>query len=222
MGNNPTVTESQDSVSCPSCGGDIKVPGRNWHGGDLGQPYKSCDCVPVAGIIHPDQKPSESIHDLSMNVHNLERWVNILARLIPHGYGSSHGTNPYIAEDLHSQSLSLPEHVLKALLESKEKELREYHGQKTEIFVKVCLYCGFVQFSHSGSSVGEIRFLGYELCSTCSQFKGSDPMTFQWISKVIKFGYVRAPEEMMPVMPPPPPPPPPSQPEPVKAITLDE
>jgi hypothetical protein len=215
------MQEQLDSMMCPTCGGTINVPKEYWYGGETQQPFKLCSCKPFPAVLYPDQAPGNALGDVQTDVYNLKRWMNVLGRLLPQGNGKSYSVGPYMAEDLHNQGLALPEHVLKGLLKSVEKELRLRHNMSgTELlFVKVCLYCGHVEFSHSGGSVGEIRLLNYELCQECRRVRGSNPETFKWISRVIKFGYVRAPEQMMPIMPPPPPP---AASEPFKAITLDE
>jgi hypothetical protein len=217
--------ETLDYTPCPACGGSVHVPKMNWYGGQIRQPYKSCSCVPFTAVNHPDTDPSRAQRDLDCDIYNLKRWMNTFARLIPQGAGPSSGSEDYIPEDLHMQTpkLALPDHVLKGILKASEERVRNsYGGPKAQIFVHVCLYCGDVTPSYSGGSVGEIELQSYQLCHGCRAFKIKDPDTFQWISKVLKFGYVRAPEEMAPVFPPKPPPPPPAVPEPAKAITLDE
>lgn len=209
------MSEGTDNVFCPQCGGTIYVPQKSWAGGDRPQAYRLCSCEPLP--ISEDLNESQQVQMLTKSVVELTKWVNILLRQVPRSSGPVYPGSVYISEDLHNQNLALPEHVANGILKDNEKSLREYNG-KAEIYVNICLYCGKVQASHTGDKVGEIRLLGYKLCDDCDKFKRENPMPFQWMSKAMRFGYVRAPEQPMPVMPPVPPPEPP---EAIKAITME-
>jgi hypothetical protein len=214
------VTENAESVYCPQCSGTIYVPGRNWHGAELPQAYKCCYCEPPP-VSPPHEAASAIVRDLTEDVRRLQKWVTVLARLIPQGSGPvTMSPSSWVNEDLHNMGLALPDHVLKGILELTEKTFRGSHPKGT-ISVNVCLYCGDSYLLSVNKLVeNSVVLNGYAICGVCSVMRHENKEVFSWVSKIIKFGYVRAPEQMPPVMPPPPPPRP-DQMEHHKVITLD-
>jgi hypothetical protein len=170
-------------------------------------------------LVDPDA--SLPVRHLSEDVQRLQKWVSVLARCIPHGSGPTTKSGAYIPEDLHNLDLALPSHVLDKIFEANSADAKKTYGDQ-QVRAEVCLYCGYFHANHGGAGPSEIVLHQYKLCHGCQAVKDLSPDIFRWVSKIIQFGYVRAPAVPMPIMPPEPPPLPPLPAEAIKAITLEE
>lgn len=185
-----------DMIPCPKCGAGFYVPSLYSNGSD-GPAYRSCQCsFEQGGSSGGNLTPDETAH----RIFQLEGLVKILMRTI-----RSSPKNILVAnEDLQQYNqysttkLKVPKAMVEnairrgdALYKTDNKGVRSY---------TLCLYCGMVNLVCMSPGDDTSILAEYpQTCGNCTIFKGEHPEVFDWVSNILKWGYLA---EMVPMQKP--------------------